>query len=108
VAKKKRKAGGPNKSAAIREYLKTHPNAGPTEVCKELKKKGLTIAPALVSNVKAAAAGKKIGGRRKPGRPARGSDTVSISALLEAREFVDRVGGVAQAERILKALGKLN
>lgn len=109
MAKKKksggpRKSGGPNKSAAIRDYMKSHPGAGPTEVCRELKKKGLTIAPALVSNVKAAMAGKKPG-KKKLGM--RGGDTVSLSALVEAREFADRMGGVDNAQKILKALGKL-
>ncbi|MEO1496486.1 MAG: hypothetical protein AAFV43_04985 [Planctomycetota bacterium] len=107
----KKRAGGPNKSEAIREYIKANPNAGPTEVCKELKKKGLAVAPALVSNVKAAAlrkAGKKPGKRgRKPGRPAGVSDKVSLSSLVEARDFADKVGGVDQAQALLKALGKL-
>ncbi|MEO0530387.1 MAG: hypothetical protein AAF266_07380 [Planctomycetota bacterium] len=116
----KKRAGGPNKSAAIREYLKSQPDAGPTEVCKELKKKGLTIAPALVSNVKAAMLGKKggkkkrgrkpgrpAGSGRKPGRPAGAGDKVSLSSLIEAREFVDKVGGPEKAEELLKALKKL-
>lgn len=108
----KKRAGGPNKSQAIRDYLKAHPKAGPTEVCKELKKKGLTVAPALVSNVKAAAlrkSGKKPAKRkgRGPGRPAGAADKVSLASLIDAREFVDRVGGVEQAKSLLKALDKL-
>lgn len=112
MAKKK---GGPNKSAAIREYLKSHPKAGPTEVCKELKKKGLTIAPALVSNVKAAMTGKKRGKKKrkgakpgpKPGaRAAR--DKVSLSDLVAASDFAEKVGGVEEAKALLNALGKLN
>lgn len=119
----KKKAGGPNKSAAIREYLKTNPKAGPTEVGKELKKKGITVAPALVSNVKAAMLGKKAGGKKKRrgkpgpkpgkrsvGRPAgsgAASDKVSLSSLIDARDFADKVGGVEKAQELLKALGKL-
>ena len=100
----KKKSGGPNKSQAIRDYLKSHPDAGPTEVCKELGKKGLKIAPALVSNVKAAMLGKKSGGRRVS--ISRG-DTVNLGALVEAREFVDKVGGMKNAHKILAALEKL-
>ena len=100
----KKKSGGVNKSQAIRDYLKSHPNAGPTEVCKELKKKGLTIAPALVSNVKRAMLGKK----RGAARGGRRGDTVSMSALIEASEFVAKVGGIEQAEQILKTLKKLS
>ena len=102
MAKKK---AGVNKSQAIRDYLKKNPNAGPTEVCKELGKKGLKIAPALVSNVKAAMLGKKKGLRR--GQRIGKGDTVSLAALVEAREFVDSVGGIAKAEKILAALQRL-
>ncbi|MEM6314755.1 MAG: hypothetical protein AAF743_11740 [Planctomycetota bacterium] len=114
----KKRAGGPNKSAAIRDYLKTKPDAGPTEVCKELKKKGIVVAPALVSNVKAALRGKKAGAKKKgkpgrkpgpkPGRKAAATDKVSISALVDAADFVEKVGGLDNAQALLKALGKLN
>ena len=108
----KKRAGGPNKSEAIREYLKSKPDAGPTEVVNELKKKGITVAPALVSNVKAALRGKKGGAKkgrpgRKPGRPAAASDSVSLASLIEARDFADKVGGVEKAQQLLRALGKL-
>ncbi|MEQ8849284.1 hypothetical protein [Botrimarina sp.] len=109
----KKRASGPNKSAAIREYLADKPDAGPTEVVKELKKKGIDVAPALVSNVKAALRGKKGGKKRKkskgkPGpKPRSGADTVSISSLIEARDFADKVGGVDKAQDLLRALGKL-
>jgi len=112
----KKRAGGPNKSEAIREYLGQNPKAGPTEVCKDLKKsKNLDIAPALVSNVKAAMMGKKGGKKKrrgakpgpKPGRPA-GSQKVNLNHLIEAREFAQKVGGVDEAQSLLKALDKLS
>ncbi len=125
MAKKRKKKSGPNKSAAIREYAKAHPEAGPTEICKELKKKGISVAPALVSNVKGAMLGRKPKARRKPGRrPGRpvgsvrkagrpaanaaANDKVSLSALLQARDFSEKVGGLDKAEAIIKALGKLS
>ena len=108
----KKRASGPNKSAAIRDYLKSHPDAGPTQVCRDLKKsKNLDIAPALVSNVKAALAGKKGGKKKrrgaKPGRPAGSSADRVLSSLIDARDFADKVGGVDQAIQLLKALDKL-
>ena len=45
---------------------------------------------------------------RKPGRPAgTSSDAVSLASLIEARDFADKVGGVENAEQLLRALGKL-
>ena len=114
----KKRAGGPNKSQAIRDYLGTNPKAGPTEVQKELKKKGIDVALALVSNVKAAMLGKKKKAKKKTkrakpgpkpvGRPStRGGDKVSLSSLIEAREFAEKVGGVDEAIKLLKAVDKL-
>ena len=114
----KKKASSPNKSEAIREYLKSHPDAGPTEVATELKKKGIDVALALVSNVKAAMLGRKKKKKKKKGakpgpktgrvgRPAGPTDKVSLAHLIEAREFAAKVGGVEQAQSLLKALGKL-
>ncbi|QDV72080.1 hypothetical protein [Botrimarina mediterranea] len=119
----KKKASGPNKSEAIREYLKSHPDAGPTEVATELKKKGIDVALALVSNVKAAMLGRKKKKKKKKGakpgpktgrvgrpagRPAGPTDKVSLSHLIEAQDFAAKVGGVEQAQALLKALGKLS
>ena len=107
MAKKK---SGVNKSQAIRDYLKAKPEAGPTEVVAEMKKKNIKITPALVSNVKKAMNGGKSTGKGakrgpKPGR--RAADQLSINDLLTAKEFADSVGGVDQAVAVLKALDKL-
>lgn len=109
---KKKKASGPNKSQAIRDYLQANPKAGPTEVCQELGKKGIKMTPALVSNVKRAMLGKKPGkkkvGRKAAGRPAAAGDTVSVNALLEARAFVEKAGSIANAYQALKTLERLS
>lgn len=115
--KKTRRPRANSKSGAVRAFLKRHPEAGPTEISKALKKKGIDISPAHVSNVKAAlkkaeggavaANGKKQSRRgRRPGR-AGGADTVSLAGLLEARQFVDSVGGVEKASELIDALAKL-
>lgn len=109
-----------SKSAAIRAYISTHPDAGPTAVCAALKAKGVAITPAHVSNVKAAMvkkAGKTSGAstngaaHAKPGRrgrkPAVVSDSVSLSQLVEARKFAAQVGGVENAVGLLQTLAKL-
>jgi hypothetical protein len=114
-AKKTRGKRAGNKSAAIRAILNRKPEAGPTEVCAILKRKGIEATPALVSNVKVAML-KKQGGsaksngaakrRGRPGRKAAG-DTVSMASLLEARKFAAQVGGVEQAVDLLKTLAQL-
>ncbi len=113
-----------SKSGAIRAYLKRKPEAGPTAIVAALKKKGISISPAHVSNVKArlrtsggangeahvansnGATANGRGGARRGRRPAP-QDVVSLGSLLEAREFASRVGGVEKASALLDALAKL-
>jgi hypothetical protein len=123
---KPRKTRANSKSGAARAYLKRKPEAGPAQVVAALKKKGVEISPAQVSNVKArlraerggdaatAAADRngqpagRAGGKRRgrpPGRQV--ADNVSLDGLFQAREFADRVGGVDQASALLEALAKL-
>ena len=104
-----------SKSAAIRAYLSTHPDAGPTAVCAALKAKGVAISPAHVSNVKATMLKKagKTGGastngvphakRGRRGRKPAASDAVSLSQLVEARKFAAQVGGVENAVGLLQS-----
>lgn len=118
-AKKARGKRAVNKSDAIRAILKQKPEAGPAEVCAVLKRRGIQVSSALVSNVKAAMLKKQGGGaktngapakrRGRPGRPGRkpASDTVSMAKLLDARKFAEQVGGVEQAVGLLKSLAQL-
>ena len=92
------------KSGAVREYLAKKPNAGPTEVSKALKARGIPVSSAHVSNVKQTAkrkTGKKIVSKPGPG------DSVSLVQLVEARRFAEQVGGVDAAVDLLNSLGKL-
>lgn len=111
IVKRKKKAGGPNKSKAIRDYLAEHKNAGPTEVAAALKQEGIEVTPAFVSNIKSKS--KLPGSKRKAkrGRPVGSggsrSDSVSMSALLEAKKLAEQVGGIDKAEAAVAALKKL-
>jgi hypothetical protein len=114
TATKTRKPRANSKSGAVRAYFARHPQAGPTEVANALKKEGIEISAAHVSNVKAAmkrkagSNGQAARGRGRRGRPAAGgSDAVSISSLIEARSFANRVGGVEKASALIAALAKL-
>jgi hypothetical protein len=118
TSKKSRKPRANSKSEAVRAYLKRKPNAGPTEIAKALKKKGINISPAHVSNVKAAlrkqgegsgANGRSAGANGRAGRRGRraSGDAVSLGSLLAARRFAESVGGVDRAAELLDALTKL-
>jgi hypothetical protein len=115
---KTRKPRAKSKSGAVRAYLTRKPDAGPTEVANALKKKGINISPAHVSNVKAAlrkraegsnGVGRTAGANDRAGRRGRraSGDAVSLGSLLEARRFAERVGGLEKASALLDALTKL-
>ncbi len=106
-----------NKSQAIRDYDKAHPNVAASIVAADLAKQGIKIRTQLVYKVRAKTVKKK--SVRKP-RKATTSQRVATtkptsldsSALETAAKFVKQSGGVEQArqalnavERIAKALG---
>jgi hypothetical protein len=114
--KKTRRPREDSKSGAVRAYLRRRPDAGPTAISKALKKRGIDISPAHVSNVKAAlkkaeggeAAATGNGKRRgRPGRTSASGDVLSLASLLEARQFVESVGGVEKANELIGAIAKL-
>lgn len=130
----KKKASGPNKSAAIRDYYAKNPNAKPKEVEAALTKAGVKTTTAFISTIrsnmkKGKGTGTKKRGRpagstaRRPGRPAatktakRGRPAknvtkspqgdVSVAALLKVKKVVEEVGSVDEARAALNALEKL-
>ncbi len=109
---KKRKS--PNKSQAIRDYYKSHPNAKPKQVVAALKKKRITVDGQFVSTIRSVS--KKKGGKvGRPGRPVGGgrrqsrpsSNDVSFDSLLKVKQIVDELGGIGQARLALSALEQL-
>lgn len=110
---KKAAAGDVNKSDEIRAYKHNNPEARPKDIVAALGERGITVSSALVSNVLNAAnkkAGKRKAVRRKakPGpKPRAASQTVDLNALVEAKVFASKVGGVEKAQSILKTLGRL-
>ncbi len=111
---KRRKRRGGTKSEAIRTYLDSHPGVGPNDAAKALSKPGFEITPSFVSNVKLA---DKKKGRRKArrGRPPgsgkkrgrRTGDSVSMSALMEAKKLATAMGGVEKAKAALDAYARV-
>lgn len=119
MARKAQAGGKMNKSAAVREYLAAHPDAGPNAVREALKEKGIQISTSLASVIKYGGNKKK----RKPGRP-KGSRSVSrgrvgrppgarrvgsldIEALVEAKKMAEKMGGIDAARSALDLLAKL-
>lgn len=100
-----------NKSAAIRDYLQQHPDAGPTEVARALTEQKIKVSATHVSNVKARLASGAAVGTRGVGRPRKSASFngggLSIEMLVEVKKIVDRVGSVENAQRALSALSKL-
>jgi hypothetical protein len=132
-----KKTGGPNKSAAIRDYVQANPDAKPKEIVDQLKAQGVVVTPAFVSTIKSkllsgdapATSGRKKastkrgakGAKRKaatrrgakaaaPARAAGGSsavNTVSIDSVVLAKKLAEQLGGVDNARAALSALEKI-
>ena len=126
----KKKSGGPNKSAAIREYVTANPEAKPPEIVGAMKDQGIEVSPAFVSTIKSKTVGKsatktgrRAGRPKKAGRPkgstkaavaaapatrsSTGQGTVSVDQLLKAKKLAGELGGVSQARAALEALEKI-
>lgn len=103
-----------NKSALIREYFNSHPDAGLTEIARALTEQGHPVSPAHVNQ---AISGLRGGKRRKKGRgrPA-GSKSKpkvagevavsnkSMNQLTLAADFCKACGGVDSAISTLQTL----
>jgi len=120
-----KKSAGQNKSAAIRDYYKSHPKAKPKEVLSALQASGIKTTTAFISTIRSNM--KKGLGTGKRGRPAgsvtrrpskavtRGrrpaasspSSEVSIDSLLKVKRVVEEMGSVDEARAALNALEKL-
>ncbi len=97
-----------NKSAAIRDYLQQHPDAGPTEVARKLTEQRIRVSATHVSNVKARLASGAAVGTRGVGRPRKvTTGSVSIETLVEVKKIVDRIGSVEMAQKALHSLSRL-
>jgi len=69
------------RSEAIREYLKSHPEAGPKTIIEDLKASGVVVSAALVSRIKY---GKTSGTAKRAGRRRAGNQSELIRAYLMA------------------------
>lgn len=119
----KKKSGGPNKSAAIRDYVTANPGAMPKEIVDAMKAQGVDVSTAFVSTIKSKTVGggrKKKSGRKvgrpkaaatpaaaSKGRSSKAEGNLSLDQLLKAKRLADELGGVAKARATLEALEKI-
>jgi hypothetical protein len=112
-----------NKSRAIVNYYRSHPNAKPREISERLNKRGMNITPSYVSTVLfnfrkkgGSAPSAETSGRTasmaasktRRGRPARrrvggsnGSSDVSGRDIMLVKELVGRTGSIVAARKAL-------
>jgi hypothetical protein len=97
-----------NKSQAIRDYLKQHPDSGPTAVAAALNaREGWKISAAYVSTIKnkTRPSGKRA--RRVTARKAAGAGgAVNEKSLVRAFELYKQAGSINRAKAALDLLAK--
>lgn len=107
------------RSKAVRDYLAQNPKASPKEVVANLAAQGIEVSLGLVSVIKySKKSGAKKSPGRKPGRPAAsktvrasavvsGSAGVTLDTLIDAKQLVDKLGGLDQTISLLNKLAQL-
>jgi uncharacterized protein YneF (UPF0154 family) len=112
-------AGGVNMSDAIRDFITANPSASRPEIRDTLQAQGVPVSNSLVNAVfiKVKKGGGK-SGKRRPGRPkaapravpqvsaSAGAD-MSASQLINAKQLVDQLGGIANVRAALSLLEQL-
>lgn len=95
------------RSQAIRDYLAANPKASPNDVVAGLKEKGVTVKAGLVSAIKYKKTAKGVKRKlRKSGRKV-SVGSVTVDALIIAKQLVDAAGGMEEAKKALETLEQL-
>lgn len=98
VPKKK----GPNKTQAIKDYMRENPDAGPKRVAEALTKQGIKVSAQYVSTIKS------LHKRRLPSAKSLEDVDIPLSAILAAKKLAEEVGGVEKARAAVEALEMLS
>ena len=102
----KKKKAGANKSQLIRDYLTEHPDAQNKDVAKALSKQGVKSQDVanLKTRIKASAAKTpKKSAKKKKSRRKASPQTVELSSVEAAADFISTVGGIHKAKQALSA-----
>jgi hypothetical protein len=107
VAKTKRKQGGVNKSAAVREILAKDPNTPTRDVIATLQQRGIKVHPNLVYLMKS----KMRSQRRKHKRQMlENSQQLGIAnpvdLILEVRRLSEKTGGIRHLKKLVDVLAE--
>ena len=110
-----------NKTQAVRDYLKDHPNAKSGEIAAALKKRGIKITPSHVSSIKTkskkartvkrAAKQKVVVEAATPAaveKPTKAGDTITLDQVRKVAQIIKAIGGferVTEALEIIRELG---
>lgn len=98
-----------NKSQAVRDYLRAHPGAKSSEIAAALTKRGITITPAHVANIKSKAQAKR--SARKAATAAAvapASSAPSVEAASPTSLTLQHVKAVAQTVKTIGGFDRLN
>lgn len=86
-----------NKSQAIRDYLKVHPNAMPRDIAAELKGRGIKVSGALISSV-------KYGGKKTAKAS---TQRITAEDLVQVKQLADKLGGIGHVKSAVDILERL-
>ena len=101
-----KKRGSVNLSEEIRKYVASNPNAKPKAVAEGLAKAGMKVTPIYVSTVLSNARRKS--GKGKRGRKGRAANQGDVLAnLVQAKKFIDKLGGIDAAKAAIDTLAKI-
>ena len=109
-----------NKTQAVRDYLKDHPNAKSGEIAAALKKRGIKITPSHVSSIKTkskkartvkrAAKQKVVVEASTPAaveKPTKAGDTITLDQVKKVAQTIETVGGFQRVTEVLEVIREL-
>ena len=96
------KKKGPNKTQAIKDFMREHPDAGPKRVAEALTKSGIKVSAQYVSTIKS------LHKRRLPSVKSLEEVDIPLSAILAAKRLAEELGGVDKARAAVEALEMLS
>jgi hypothetical protein len=97
-----------NKSQAIRDALRAHPDKSPSEIAETLKGKGLDVNAQYVSTIKSntKAKGRKSKIVRRP-KAGEGAGRNGFGPVQAALHFIREAGGLDQARQALQTVEEI-